>query len=106
MDGISSGERQKAFLARAVLQNPKVLFLDEPTNHLDPFAVESFWTNLLSARRKNSFEVLVTTHDLEFIRAHADWVYALSQGKPVFDGETKSFFERDWPKKIYSCTPQ
>ena len=37
-------------------------------------AVEDFWELLLARRRESPFEVLVSTHDLRFVRAHADWI--------------------------------
>jgi iron complex transport system ATP-binding protein len=91
---LSTGERQRAFLARAVLQRPKVLILDEPTNHLDPAALREFWKTLLEESRTRGLELLVSTHDLEFLRRHCDYVLALDGGRKAFEGPRAEFESR------------
>lgn len=83
---LSTGERQRAFLARALLQRPKILLLDEPTNHLDPGGVKAFWTLLLEAREKSHFEVILSTHDLEFVKSHCQFYLAIREGIRVSSG--------------------
>lgn len=88
---ISSGERQRAFLARALLQQPRVLLLDEPTNHLDPAGQASFWSSLLSARKRLAMEIVVSTHDLSFTQAHAEYLVAMAGGKIIETAPGKEF---------------
>lgn len=95
LHSLSTGERQRALLARALLQKPKALILDEPTNHLDPAAVRSFWKALLAETRASGLNLLVSTHDLEFLRRHCDFVLALENGKKAFEGTRESFLEQN-----------
>lgn len=73
---LSPGERQRAFLARALLQKPRLLLLDEPTNHLDPEARHFFWSALEGVLAQRPCEVLVSTHDLDFARKRANAIVA------------------------------
>ncbi len=101
---LSTGERQRAFLARALLQQPKLLLLDEPTNHLDPAAVGAFWESLVAKRKELGFDVLVSTHDLGFVKKHCGWVCALEAGKVAYSGETSDFFSSGVVEKLFSAT--
>ncbi len=92
LKALSTGERQRAFLARALLQRPRLLLLDEPTNHLDPAAVAAFWESLLERRAAQSFDVLVSTHDLGFVKRHCGWLCALSGGKLAYCGSSEPYF--------------
>jgi iron complex transport system ATP-binding protein len=92
LGSLSSGERQRAFLARALLQRPALLLLDEPTNHLDPGGVKQFWQVLVSEIRSRQLRVLLSTHDLSFVKAHCDWVIALKEGDLAFFGSKDDFF--------------
>lgn len=98
---LSTGERQRAFLARAVLQRPKVLVLDEPTNHLDPAGVRVFWKTLLERSRAEGLDLLVSTHDLEFLRTHCDYVLALEGGRKAFAGTRQAFLENGVEARLF-----
>lgn len=63
MGVLSGGERQRAHIARAIAQNPSILFLDEPTNHLDPDAKG----RMLSLVAGLGITVIMVLHDLVLI---------------------------------------
>lgn len=67
---LSGGERQRAHIARALAQNPTLLFLDEPTNHLDPDAKG----RMLSLVADLGITVVMIVHDLVMIPAFATHV--------------------------------
>ncbi|MCZ9354688.1 ABC transporter ATP-binding protein [Streptomyces mutabilis] len=80
---LSGGERQRVLLARALVQEPKVLVLDEPTNHLDV----RHQVDLLSLLRGSGLTVLVVLHDLNLAAAACDRLGVLSRGRLVASGE-------------------
>ncbi len=70
MAQLSGGERQRAHIARALAQNPSLLFLDEPTNHLDPDAKG----RMLSLVVELGITVVMIVHDLVMIPEFATHV--------------------------------
>ncbi|GAB3585864.1 ABC transporter ATP-binding protein [Leifsonia lichenia] len=78
-DRLSGGQRQRAQIARALAQEPTVLFLDEPTNHLD---IEGKLAVLGIARRltEQGMTVVACLHDLDLAAAFADRVVVMQDG--------------------------
>jgi len=62
---LSGGMAQRAALARALVNNPKLLILDEPLGKLDSLTRLEMQSELLALWRKNGFSVLLVTHDIE-----------------------------------------
>ncbi|MCQ0002564.1 ABC transporter ATP-binding protein [Streptomyces sudanensis] len=79
---LSGGERQRVLLARALVQEPKILVLDEPTNHLDV----RHQIELLSLLRGSGLTVLVVLHDLNLAAAACDRIGVLRGGRLVAAG--------------------
>ncbi|GLU45660.1 ABC transporter ATP-binding protein [Nocardiopsis ansamitocini] len=79
---LSGGERQRVLVARALVQEPRVLVLDEPTNHLDV----RHQIELLSLLRGAGTTVLVVLHDLNLASAACDRIGVLSEGALVAAG--------------------
>ncbi len=86
INSLSSGERQLAFIAQALAQDPKVLLLDEPTSHLDiNYKIQIFelLTRLASA---GGMGVMVVSHDLALLSAYAGKALILKKGGQLFYG--------------------
>ena len=64
---LSGGEMQMALLARALLHEPQLLVLDEPAQNLDVKAQKHFYGLLESIYAKNSFSIIMVSHDLHFV---------------------------------------
>lgn len=62
---LSGGEQQRIAIARALLNNPKVILADEPTGNLDPVTTNGIMELLFSINRENSPAVLLITHNQE-----------------------------------------
>ena len=72
-------------VARALLNNPKILILDEPTTGLDPEARKALWSVVTSLRKNQNMTVFLTTHYMEEA-ADADYVVILDSGKISAEG--------------------
>ncbi|GAB2629232.1 ABC transporter ATP-binding protein [Streptomyces capparidis] len=79
---LSGGERQRVLVARALVQEPRVLVLDEPTNHLDV----RHQVGLLSFLRGSELTVLTALHDLNLAAAVCHRVAVLAHGRLVAVG--------------------
>ena len=85
-DSLSGGQRQRVGIARAVMQQPKLLLADEPTSSLDPRTAVEIMGLLRELGREQHIPVLVNMHDVELARRYADRIVGMSGGKVVYDG--------------------
>ena len=83
---LSVGEQQRAMLARALSQGPKVLLLDEPTAALDQAARDAVEGTLAELRRELDISIVLVSHDPEQARRLGDWVVRLEKGRAVESG--------------------
>lgn len=98
---LSGGERQRVHLARALAQEPRLLFLDEPTNHLDVRAQLSTLDLVRRLAHDNGLTVVVALHDLNLAVTFADRVLVLDEGRAAASGLpadvlTAELIERVW----------
>lgn len=82
---LSGGQKRRVGVARALLNNPKILILDEPTTGLDPEARKALWSVVTSLRKNQNMTVFLTTHYMEEA-ADADYVVILDSGKISAEG--------------------
>ena len=82
---LSGGEAQRAAIARALAMDPPLLLLDEPTASLDPARRTSLGATLGHSRASGR-AILVTSHDVDFVRDHATRVLILADGRVVEAG--------------------
>lgn len=88
---LSGGEAQRVAIARALALDPPLLLMDEPTAALDPARREELARTIRSLASEGR-TVLVATHDVEFVRAVADRVLRLDEGRVVRDGRPGEVF--------------
>ena len=83
---LSGGMRKRAGLARAMVMDPIMLFCDEPTSGLDPILSAELDHLLLEMKERYGMTMVVVTHDLQSMRAIADYVVVLGFGEALFHG--------------------
>jgi putative ABC transport system ATP-binding protein len=78
---LSVGEQQRAMLARALGQQPRVLLLDEPTAALDHGARDAIEATLIELRRELDISLVLVSHDPAQARRLASWALRLDRGR-------------------------
>lgn len=82
---LSGGQRRRIDIARALIQEPRLLILDEPTTGLDPQTRRLLWNVVEKLRREREMTVFLTTHYMEEA-AEADYVVILDSGTIAAEG--------------------
>ncbi len=85
---LSGGEKQRVGLARALVNNPKIIIADEPTGNIDPHMSLDI-VNLLAHINKCGTTVIMVTHDVSLVKLFNFRVVEISKGKLVNDTELK-----------------
>jgi phosphonate transport system ATP-binding protein len=85
-DQLSGGQQQRVGIARALVQQPKVLLADEPVASLDPATAERLLELLQSICRSDGLTLVVSLHQVDFARQFADRIVGLQAGAIVFEG--------------------
>jgi peptide/nickel transport system ATP-binding protein len=96
----SGGERQRIAIARALITEPAVIAFDEAVSALDVLLRDQILELLTELARRLKVAYLFVSHDLHVIRAIADRVYVMQQGRIVEEGFTDAVF--DSPRHAYT----
>ena len=89
-DELSGGEQQRVSIARAIVNNPKLLICDEPTGNLDPdMSMEVM--KVLEVINELGTTILVVTHDRDIVNKMKKRVIKLDQGRVVSDSEKGTY---------------
>lgn len=98
---LSAGERQRAIIARALAQEPAILFLDEPTSHLD-IGHQIQMLNLIKKLNKDrSLTVLMVLHDLNLASEYCDRLILLEKGRIFKVGTPHEILTYQNIEKVY-----
>lgn len=91
---LSGGQRQMLALGKLLLVHPRLLLLDEPTKGLDRAAREHV-AGMIEAARRDGVTVIVSTHDLAFVRCVADRVSLMFDGELACTEPVGEFFRNN-----------
>ncbi len=95
---ISSGHQTRLNLAKALINNPKILFLDEPTASLDPDIADKTRSLLKSIKKNHNLSILYTSHNMKEMEEMSDRIIFLHKGRIIAEGRPEEII-RDFRRK-------
>lgn len=83
---LSGGQQQRVAIAKALVQQPRIMLADEPIASLDPGNATRVMEALRSINRDDGLTVLVNLHTLDTARTYCERIIAMRAGRVMFDG--------------------
>ncbi|MDR0735991.1 MAG: ATP-binding cassette domain-containing protein [Zoogloeaceae bacterium] len=93
INALSGGMRRRLTLARALVNDPNILFLDEPTTGLDPQARHLIWERLKTLQNLGK-TLLLTTHFMDEAERLCDWIMIIDGGRKIAEGSPRELIAR------------
>jgi len=101
MTDLSGGEKKRVRSARALVQEPRILFLDESTAYLDMKHQTSIFDLLKTLNRKNQLTVIVVTHDINTASLYCDRLLLLNRGNIYAAGRPEEVITESNIREVY-----
>ena len=105
-DKISDGQRQRVLLARAVCQEPEILFLDEPTSFLDVKGKAELMTILRRLAKEKNTAIILSLHELDLAQKLSDAVVCVSPNSVSDIMTVKDAFQKENIQKLYKMSAE
>ncbi|MCF7927446.1 MAG: ABC transporter ATP-binding protein, partial [Spirochaetales bacterium] len=96
---LSGGMKRRLAIARALLNNPRLLILDEPTTGLDPQVRQLIWDKLRNLKR-TGVTILLTTHYMDEAFQIADRIIIMDKGRAIVEGNPHELLEQEMESHV------
>ena len=103
-EAMSGGQQQRIAIARALMQDPKIILADEPIASLDPMNAQIVMETLRRIHEEDGRTVIANLHTLDTARRYCDRVIGMRAGRIVFDG-TPEQLTTNMAREIYGAGP-
>ena len=97
---LSSGQKTKVALAKALINKPQILLLDEPTASLDPVVADYLKTFIYKYKKKNNISILLSSHNMQEAQTLCDNIMILKKGEVIEKGKTNIVLDKYKKKKL------
>jgi len=97
---LSGGQEQKVFIARALAQEPEVIFLDEPTSGIDEKSKIEFYKLLKRLNQELKITLVLISHDIDVVTEEVTEIAAINE-EIVYYGSAKQFRKEEHHDKLY-----
>ena len=97
---LSSGQKNRASLAKALINNPKVLFLDEPTASLDPEIGDFVRSFLETYKKENQISILLASHNMNEVNRLCKSVLMMKNGLIIDEGTPQFLIDKHGRKNL------
>ncbi|MFE5318878.1 phosphonate ABC transporter ATP-binding protein [Paenibacillus sp. NPDC056579] len=101
-DQLSGGQKQRVGIARALVQDPKMLLCDEPIASLDPNASRIIMEHLRNICSTMGITVIINLHQVDVALKYSDRIIGVNKGTIVYDGSPAGI-KREQLRKIYGA---
>ena len=88
---LSGGQKQRVAIVRTLMMEPDIILFDEPTSALDPEMVGEV-LDLIKMVAEENKTMIIVSHEMNFVKSIATRILFLDNGKILFDGSNKEFF--------------
>lgn len=106
LNNLSGGEKQRAWIAMTICQQPEILLLDEPITYLDIGYQVEVLELVRELREKLNITIVMVLHDMNFTARYSDCIYVLKNGQ-VFDyGKPEAIIEHGNMKCVFGIDSQ
>lgn len=88
---LSGGQKQRVAIIRTLMMDPDIILFDEPTSALDPEMIGEV-LDLIKRVASENKTMIIVSHEISFVKSIANRILFLENGKIIFDGSNKEFF--------------
>ena len=99
-NNLSGGERKKLVIARALVNNPKILLMDEPYGAVDPINIDMIKKIIIDLQKKG-VSVLITDHSAQNVLTIVDRCSIISGGEIITSGKPKEIIHNNKARQLY-----
>ena len=99
-NNLSGGERKKLVIARALVNNPKILLMDEPYGAVDPINIDMIKKIIIDLQKKG-VSVLITDHSAQNVLSIVDRCSIISGGEIIISGNPKEITHNNKARQLY-----
>lgn len=106
LNNLSGGEKQRAWIAMTICQQPEILLLDEPITYLDIGYQVEVLELIKKLKERLKITIIMVLHDMNFTARYSDWVYMLKDRRIYGSGRPDEMISAEKMKQVFGIDSQ